>query len=601
MLRSLWLRRLILATVVPLLLAELVLQLGALAVAVFARSREQPGSGGCAVLCVGDSYTFGVGASSSSTSYPAALEALLRDGPIDGLSRVVNGGWPGRNSREVIELLPRQIAEFRPHRVAILLGTNDFWSHPDHVEIEKLADPLPSGGSSTGFRLEWRLPRLIALLVRSPRFQGFFIPAGRATPPAGASPPTPDGTAKSAKTADLLVGTWRAGASQLELKADGSACFDGAPLRWALASKSIVFVGAGAPTPVGWRLENGRLALSVAGAATPREFVRAPTAPEPELCAQAWHAIDAGDLHQALQICRSWLANEPESPWAHGFLVTVGTRLARQDVVDEGLTWLRARRIRQPDVAVAEELASALRTANLTEEAGRTARADLERWPGSVTLWTTLAVSADVARDLPTLEEAVGKAIALDRRERAWPLVANLRLRARAHVARSDARSAARDVLEAFAVDGLEGELRNALRCEGMQCGPALVDELAPEVGLAGEKLATAKRVAGEPGARDDEPAAATLVDHLEQVVRYCRDHGAEPLLVTYPFHGDAVEKAQRAVARETGAQLVEVTARFDQLLTEHSREELFVLDGHCNDFGYRSIAEEVARALRGR
>jgi hypothetical protein len=134
-----------------------------------------------------------------------------------------------------------------------------------------------------------------------------------------------------------------------------------------------------------------------------------------------------------------------------------------------------------------------------------------------------------------------------------------------------------------------------------MHCDPALVDELAPAAGLAGERLATAKRIAGEPGVRDDEPAAATLVDHLEQIVRYCRSHGAEPLLVTYPFHGDAVEKAQRTAARETGSTLVEVTARFDQLLSEHPREEFFVLDGHCNDVGYRSIAEEVARSLRRR
>jgi lysophospholipase L1-like esterase len=580
MLRSLWLRRLLLATVVPLIVVEIVLQLAALAVATFASSREHAGSGDCAVLCIGDSNTYGLGASRCDCSYPAVLETLLRDARDGGPARVENAGWPGRNSRSALELLPRHLQEFRPRRVAILLGTNDFWSHPDPVEIAKLGDPPPSGGSSSGFRLEWRLPRLIALLVFSPEVQGFFIPAGRAT------------------TGALLVGTWRAGSSQLELRADGSACFDGAPLRWTLAPKSIVFVGAGAPTPVGWRLENDRLALSVAGAATPREFVRAPTAPKPDLCAQAWQAINAGDLNRALQIARTWLADEPESPSAHGFLVTVGTPLARQDVVDEGLAWLRARRIRQPDVAVAEALAEALRTANLTEEAGRIARADLERWPGSVTLWTTLAVSADVARDLTTLEEAVGKAISLDRRESIWPLVANLRLRARAHVARSDARSAARDVLEAFAVDGREGELRNALRCEGMKCDPALVDELAPAVGLAGERLATAKRIAGEPAVRDDEPAAATLVDHLEQIVRYCRSHGAEPLLVTYPFHGDVVEKAQRTAARETGATLVDVTGRFDQLLSEHPREEFFVLDGHCNDAGYRSIAEEVARAL---
>ena len=91
----------------------------------------------------------------------------------------------------------------------------------------------------------------------------------------------------------------------------------------------------------------------------------------------------------------------------------------------------------------------------------------------------------------------------------------------------------------------------------------------------------------------------ATLVDHLEQIVRYCRGHGAEPILLTRPFHDDAVEKAQRTAARETGAALVDVTGRFDRLLVKHPREESFVLDGRCNDVGHRSIAEELARTLR--
>ena len=50
MLRSFWLRRLLLATVVPLVVVESVLQLGALAVAAFASSREHAGRGECAVV-----------------------------------------------------------------------------------------------------------------------------------------------------------------------------------------------------------------------------------------------------------------------------------------------------------------------------------------------------------------------------------------------------------------------------------------------------------------------------------------------------------------------------------------------------------------------
>jgi lysophospholipase L1-like esterase len=603
MLRSVWLRRLVLATVVPLLLAELVLQLGALAVAAFVSSREHAGSGECALLCVGDSYTYGLGASRGDCSYPSVLETLLRDAHEGGPSRVVNAGWPGRNSRTVIELLPRHLQEFRPRRVAILCGANDVWSRPGRVKIEDLADPPASGGAATRFRFEWRLPRLIALVVRSPKVQEIFLSSGRTAPPAGASPPVD--SAAGPASAQLLVGTWSAGASRLELKADGSALFDGAPLRWSFAPKSIEFVGAGATMRVRWRLENDRLDLVVAGEASPREFVRAPaapaeTTPKPDPNAQVWQAIDADDLPKALQIVRTWIADEPESAWAHEMLVNVGKRLAQQEVVDEGLAWLRDRHLRRPDVWVAEALACALWDANLGEEAGRVARADVERWPDNLLLWTKLAQSAENARDFETLEWAVERAIEIGSRDRVYPHADNLRLRARLRLARSDPRGAARDALEAFAVDAFEGELRNALQRVGMHCDPALVDELAPEVGLAGERLASAKRIAGEAGAGDeDAPIEATLVDHLEQIVRYCRSHGAEPILLTYPFHGDALERAQRRAAQETGATLVEVTARFDRLLADHPWDEFFVPDGHCNDLGYRSMAEEVAGVLR--
>ena len=256
----------------------------------------------------------------------------------------------------------------------------------------------------------------------------------------------------------------------------------------------------------------------------------------------------------------------------------------------------------ETNVEASEFCACALWDLNLGEEAGRVAQADLERWPDSVVLWSKLAQSAENARDFPTLERAVERAIEIDPRRQSYPLAGNLRLRARLRLARSDPRGAARDALEAFALDGFEGELRNALRRHGKQFDPALVDELAPEVGLAGERLASAKRIAAD-AATDDEdgPVAATLADHLEQMVRYCRSHGAEPLLLTYPFHNDVLERAQRRAAQETGATLVDVTARFDQLLAEHAREEFFVPDGHCNDLGYRSIAEVVARAVRGR
>src|SRR5262245_29704304 len=146
MLRSTWCRRLFLATVVPLLLVEGLLQAGALVVATCVSSREHAGRGDCAVLCVGDSYTYGLGASRADRSYPAVLETLLNDAHAAEPSHVVSSAWPGRNSRSAVEQLPRQLREFRPRRVAILLGANDTWSRPDHVQIEDAADAPGTGG-----------------------------------------------------------------------------------------------------------------------------------------------------------------------------------------------------------------------------------------------------------------------------------------------------------------------------------------------------------------------------------------------------------------------------------------------------------------------
>ncbi|MFY9343238.1 MAG: GDSL-type esterase/lipase family protein [Planctomycetota bacterium] len=69
------------------------------------------------VLCVGDSWTHGIGASDPLTgSYPAQLQGLLRERSSEPWS-VVNCGQAGQNSREVLARLPAQLSEFKPRIV----------------------------------------------------------------------------------------------------------------------------------------------------------------------------------------------------------------------------------------------------------------------------------------------------------------------------------------------------------------------------------------------------------------------------------------------------------------------------------------------------
>lgn len=142
-----------------LVLLELVLQVASLVATTWFRreATPTPKDGRRTVLCVGDSFTYGLGASShESGAYPAQLQSIL-DEAQPSFWRVVNGGFPGRNSRQLLERLEGQLTTHRPEFVCILVGLNDRWSHPARwTGDSKLADD--------GWRLEWRTLRLWRLL-----------------------------------------------------------------------------------------------------------------------------------------------------------------------------------------------------------------------------------------------------------------------------------------------------------------------------------------------------------------------------------------------------------------------------------------------------
>ena len=60
-------------------------------------------------------------------------------------------------------------------------------------------------------------------------------------------------------------------------------------------------------------------------------------------------------------------------------------------------------------------------------------------------------------------------------------------------------------------------------------------------------------------------------------------------------------DQAFEAIAEATGAPFLSTVARFEEELGERPPSALFVADGHCNDAGYRLLAELVAEALRAR
>ena len=74
-------------------------------------------SAGSAVLALGDSLTYGTGAT-SDTSYPAVLA---------GLSgwQVVNAGVPGDTSAQALQRLPALLQEHQPALLLVSIGGND--------------------------------------------------------------------------------------------------------------------------------------------------------------------------------------------------------------------------------------------------------------------------------------------------------------------------------------------------------------------------------------------------------------------------------------------------------------------------------------------
>ena len=82
------------------------------------KKTAQPVPPGSTVLALGDSLTFGTGAS-AETSYPAVLAGLTG-------WNVVNAGVSGDTSAQALARLPALLAEHQPKLVIVSIGGNDF-------------------------------------------------------------------------------------------------------------------------------------------------------------------------------------------------------------------------------------------------------------------------------------------------------------------------------------------------------------------------------------------------------------------------------------------------------------------------------------------
>lgn len=98
--------------------------------------RDEDVHGARTILCLGDSCTYGVGASSQRGSYPAQLQYLL-DKKYPGEFRVVSRGLPGVSSRLCVEAFKAYFEDDRPVAVVWCAGANDIWNYSMYSEEVK--------------------------------------------------------------------------------------------------------------------------------------------------------------------------------------------------------------------------------------------------------------------------------------------------------------------------------------------------------------------------------------------------------------------------------------------------------------------------------
>lgn len=85
--------------------------------------------GNFTIVCLGDSYTFGVG-TDARNSYPRQLRRLLQD-KGRGDVKVIEAGECGFNSSQSLKKMRRYIDEYRPDMFVILTGMSNCWNFKD--------------------------------------------------------------------------------------------------------------------------------------------------------------------------------------------------------------------------------------------------------------------------------------------------------------------------------------------------------------------------------------------------------------------------------------------------------------------------------------
>lgn len=86
------------------------------------------------ILCLGDSYTFGIGAA-YQYSYPRQLERILNERFSGSSYEVYNLGIPGSNSSQLVNNMQDNVDKYDPDILIVMTGRNDTWNLTDATSV----------------------------------------------------------------------------------------------------------------------------------------------------------------------------------------------------------------------------------------------------------------------------------------------------------------------------------------------------------------------------------------------------------------------------------------------------------------------------------
>jgi lysophospholipase L1-like esterase len=554
---------LLLGTLGGLVALEVVLQVGAL---VLGRGAAVPvtSGDGVAVLCVGDSFTYGLGAAEPAQSYPSVL------GRSPGLEdvQVVNLGWPGQDSGRVLARLPAQLETTRPAIVCVLAGYNDFWSGGE------------AGPSGSGFEL------------RTVRLAKLILAALRGGPESNA-----DGHALPASKAPFL-GAWHSGSAYFEFLADGSIETHEGPLdgvySWSGETIQIELRHADAPLEFGFRIDDSQSVrtLHLSGGPFPKPLPWSEGLPDDTLVDRARIHARAGDVVAAE---RDWRAALGDPALRLAATLALARHLTGGGRAEEAVGLLLALlqdTARTPTPLELQGIGDALLAAGAEAEAEAVVFRVLDAAAISDETVRFLVRTALRLPDRTRLDRALAEVIA----ERTMTDAQRLGLLGlRAALGQDDA--AVTGVLfEVARLDPDADVLRRTLRWHRERHPRAVFEKMAASLAPAERDAVLAAYDAALLG---EDATGEVLSQNLVEAVRTIRSAGAVPVLVTYPGGRADLAATIRSVAGQTGAALVDAFEAFESMLQTRSRAELFVADGHCNDAGYAALGRLVAERVR--